>query len=220
MKVFKSLLASVACVVLISSVAHGEPKAGDVATAQELLKTGKPDQALALVEPIIAQAMEKDAKDPAAICPRIAIAVLQAFMKGNVSVSVENDWCDAMLVKGYALNELKRPAEAEKVLGSLVGHDPNNAHYLIEYAYTVRFNGQPERSLELYKKAERLASKLPDRDASTHWRAAALRGEGYSYTDLQRWDDAVKAYHQSQKFEPDSDIAKHELQYIAEHRPH
>ena len=46
-----------------------------------------------------------------------------------------------MLVKGYALNELKRPAEAAQVLKTLVGHAPNNANYLTEYAYTVRVTG-------------------------------------------------------------------------------
>lgn len=216
-------LSTILCSVglaLFTSQAEAQPKQSDLDAAQTMLQAGKADQALALVDPIIAQAVLKDAKDPKAICPKVAAGVLQAFMKGAFTVSVENDWCDAMLIKGYALNELKRPAEAEQVLGTLVGHDPNNPEYLIEYAYTVRVNGQLERSLDLYKQAEKLASKLQDRDASSHWRAVALRGQGYSYTDLQRWDDAVKAYQRSLKYEPASDLAKHELQYIDQQRPH
>jgi tetratricopeptide (TPR) repeat protein len=139
-------------------------------------------------------------------------------MKGGVTVSVENDWCEAMLVKGYALNELKRSPEAAQVLEGLIRHDPNNAHYLIEYAYTVRVNGQLERSLDLYKQAEKVAAKTGQ--GAAHWRAAALRGQGYDYTELQRWDDATKAYERSFKYEPDNDIARNELQYIAQHRPH
>jgi tetratricopeptide (TPR) repeat protein len=216
----KTCLAVLAGVILMSSSAQGQPKESDLQSAQGLLKAGKPDQSLALVEPIIAQAMLKDAKDPKAICPSAAVAVLQSFMKGNFSVSVENDWCEAMLVKGYALNELKRPTEAAQVLQRLVGHDPNNPQYLIEYAYTVRVNGQLERSLDLYKQAEKLASKLHDEQSAAHWRAAALRGQGYANTDLQRWDDAVKAYQRSLKYEPGNDIANHELQYIEQHRPH
>jgi|SRR5438552_4025095 len=219
MGVSKSFFAAIAAAALFSSSARGQAKGSDLESARELLKAGKADQSLALVDSIIAQAMLKDAKDPKAICPSAAAAFLQSFMKGNFSVSVENDWCDAMLVKGYALNELKRPAEAEQVLGSLVGHDPNNAQYLIEYAYTVRVNGQLERSLDLYKQAEKLASKLEDRESAAHWRAVALRGQGYAYSDLQRWDDATKAYQRSLKYEPDSELARNELRYIEEHRP-
>lgn len=219
MRVSKSFFASIAAVALFSSSASGQPKQSDLESAQELLKAGKADQALALVDPIIAQAMLKDAKDPTAICPSVAAAVLQSFMKGNFSVSVENDWCEAMLVKGYALNELRRPVEAAQVLEALVGHDRNNAQYLIEYAYTVRVNGELERSLDLYKRAEKVASKLQDRESAAHWRAVALRGQGYAYTELQRWDDATKAYQRSLKYEPNSDLARNELQYIEQHRP-
>jgi tetratricopeptide (TPR) repeat protein len=114
---------------------------------------------------------------------------------------------------------LKRSAEAAQVLETLVGHDRNNAQYLIEYAYTIRVNGQLERSLDLYKKAEKVASKLQDRESAAYWRAVALRGQGYAYTELQRWDDAVKAYQRSFKYDPNSDLARNELRYIEEHRP-
>jgi tetratricopeptide (TPR) repeat protein len=220
MRSLKSIFVALAAIAALGSAAHGQEKLSDLERARELLKDGKPDQSLALVDPIIAQALAKDAKDPKAMCPGVAAAVLQKYMQGNFVVSVENDWCEAMLVKGYALNELKRPAEAVQVLETLVGHDPENAQYLVEYAYAVRVNGGLERSLELYKRAERIASKLQSRESAAHWRAVALRGEGYSYIDLQRWDDAVKAYERSLKLEPDNDLAKSELRYIEEHRVH
>ena len=136
MGVSKSFFVAIAAGASFSSSASGQPARSDiVGSAEALLKEGKADQSLALVDPIIAQAMLKDAKDPKAICPGDAVAVLERFMKDKVSISVENDWCEAMLVKGYALNELKRPAEAALVLESLVGHAPNNPQYLIEYAY-------------------------------------------------------------------------------------
>lgn len=208
-----------AAVALISSSGHAQSAKSELETARELLQAGKPEQSLTLVDAIIDRAMLKDAKDPTAICPGAAAAFLQSYMDGKVIVTVENDWCDAMLVKGYALNELKRPAEAEQVLESLVRHGPSNPQYLIEYAYTVRVNGQLERALDLYKKAEKVAANVSDRETAAHWRAAALRGQGYAYTDLQRWDDATKAYQRSLKYEPSNDIARNELQYIEQHRP-
>jgi tetratricopeptide (TPR) repeat protein len=220
MRVSKGLFGAILWVGLFGSSAHGQPKKSDLESAAELLKAGHADQSLTFVDPIIAQAQLKDAKDPTAICPGAAAAFLQSYMKGNLSVSVENDWCEAMLVKGYALNELKRSAEAEQVLGALVKHAPTNAQYVAEYAYTVRVNGDLSRSLDLYKRAEKAASDLSDPKSKAHWRAVALRGQGYALTELQRWDDAVKAYQKSIKFEPDSEIARNELQYIEQHRPH
>ena len=119
---------------------------------------------------------------------------------------------------GYALNELKRPQEAEKLLEKLIGHDPGNPQYLVEYAYTVRLNGKVERALDLYAKAERLASNYADRTRSAHWRAAALRGQGYAYIELKNWKKATKAYQRSLKYEPDNKIAQSELAYIKENR--
>jgi tetratricopeptide (TPR) repeat protein len=221
MSVAKGLLAGLAGVALFGSSAEGQPKPGDLQVARNLLDQGRADQSLALVEPIIAQALLKDAKDPKAMCPGAAAAFLQAFMKSdvNITVTVENDWCEAMLVKGYALNELKRPAEAAQVLETLVGHDPGNAQYMIEFAYSVRASGQLERGLDLYKRAGSIAARIPDKRSAAHWQAAALRGQGYAYIDLQRWDDAKKAYRRSMKYEPDSELSRKELQFIEEHRP-
>jgi tetratricopeptide (TPR) repeat protein len=220
MKNLRLLLAmSVAC---STAVVAQVPHQSEVQIARELLKQGKSQEAIAKVDPIIASAMAKDAKDPDAICPGVAVAFLQNFMREDnpgVTVSVENDWCEAMLVKGYALTELKRPAEAAQTLGALVRHDTNNAQYLIEYGFAVRSSGETARALEIYKKAESLASRSTDKQLAAHWRAAALRGQGYAYIDLQNWDDAAKAYQKSLKYEPDNELAKSELRFVADHRP-
>ncbi len=150
MRITNNFFAVLVVTALFSAPVHGQPKQIDLASAKELLKSGHADQSLALVDPIIPQAMLKEAKDPAAMCPSAMAALLQGYMKGNFSISFENDWCDPMLVKGYALNELKRPTEAEQVLKTLVGHAPNSARYLVEYAYTVRVNGDLERAPDLY----------------------------------------------------------------------
>jgi len=219
MRISTSFLISLAITAAFSSPVHGQSQPSALDSAKELLKAGHADQSLSLIDPIIARAMLENAKDPTAICPSVAVAFIQSLSKDKLNISVENDWCDAMLVKGYALNELKRPAEAAEILKTLVGHAPNNPQYLMEYAYTVRLNGEFDRSLELYKKAEKIASGLPDRPSATHWRAAALRGQGYAYTELKRWDDATEAYQRSLKYEPESGIARNELRYIEEHRP-
>jgi tetratricopeptide (TPR) repeat protein len=219
MRISTAIVAVLAGAALTGSAAQAEARQSDLQTAQALLKSGHADQALALVDPIIEKAMLKEAKDPGAICPSAAAAALQSFIKGNFVVTVDNDWCDALLVKGYALNDLKRPKEAAEVLKTLVGHAPGNAQYLIEYAYTVRVNGELERALDLYKRAETVAAKVANRESAAHWRAVALRGQGFALSELKRWDEATKAYQRSFKYEPDNEIARNELKYIEENRP-
>jgi tetratricopeptide (TPR) repeat protein len=190
----------------------------DVEKASALAQSGKAEAALALLDPIIDAALRDDAKDPKAICPGAAVAVLQAFMKGQATITTVNDWCQAMLIKAYALIELKRPQEAEAMLATLIGHDPDNPQYLNEYAFSVRVNGRPEQALSLYRRAERQAARLGNNASAAHWRAVALRGQGYVHIEQKRWDEATKAYKKSLKYEPDNDIAKNELQFISENR--
>jgi tetratricopeptide (TPR) repeat protein len=206
-----------AAITWCNAPAAAQSEQSDLERAQEFARTGQPDRSLALVDSIISRASE-EAKDPEAVCPGDAAAFFGSFLK-DATVSVENDWCEAMLVKAYVLIELKRPVEAEQVLKTLVGHSPGNVNYLTEYAYSVQTNGDLPRALTLYEKAEKIAAKLPDRNASKHWRAVALRGQGYTYSELQRWDEGVKAYNKSLKYEPGNKIALQELAYIAEKRP-
>ncbi|WP_114227680.1 MULTISPECIES: hypothetical protein [Sphingomonas] len=188
--------------------------------ARTLIDQHQPAQALALLDPLVAKAIADEAKDPKAPCPRYAVAMIQRMMPANVTVTLPNDFCDVMLARGYALTELKRTAEAEQMLATLVGHDPQNPQYLIEYAFAVRSNGGNERALDLYRQAQQLGTKVADKRLSRHVQAVALRGQGFTLSDLGRWHEAVSAYKQSQRFEPDDAIAAHELQWIAQNRPH
>jgi tetratricopeptide (TPR) repeat protein len=218
MRVSKSLSLFIVAASVFASVAYGQPKEGDLRRAEELVRAGQSAQALGLLDPIIAEAMGGEAKDPEAMCPGAAAAVLQSFIKADVTISVDNDFCEAMLLKGYALNELKRPAEAAEMLGRLVRHAPNNPQYLSEYAYTVRLNGNLPGAFDLYQKAEKAASKSPDRPYGARWRAVALRGQGYIHIERKNWNDATKAYRRSLKYDPSSQLARNELRFIEENR--
>ena len=64
-------------VSIISSPLYGQSQESSLEAAKRMLKSGHPDQSLVLVEPIIAEAMLKDAKDPDAI----ALALLPPFFR-------------------------------------------------------------------------------------------------------------------------------------------
>jgi tetratricopeptide (TPR) repeat protein len=206
----------------IPASAETEKPPSTLELARAALKAGKPQEAIALIDPLIAKAQTSDAKDPKAMCPSVAVAVLSQFMNKdgmNVTVTVEDDWCEAMLIKGYALGELKRRAEAVVVLEQLVAHDGSNPNYLAEYGFALQANGQLDGAFNAYKRVKGVASSLRDSASAKHWRAVALRGLGYVHIERQQWDEAVKAYNASLKDEPDSNVAKSELEYIRQKRP-
>ena len=189
--------------------------------AKEALVAGKPNEALAFVEPLIVKAEASEAKDPDAMCPGKAVAILGAFLAQQdprIVITAGDDWCEAMLLKGYALVELKRFDPAVAVLEKLVSHDRTNPNYLAEYAFALQSAGQLEKSFKVYEKVEDAAGKLNDKAARRRWRAVALRGMGYIYSDRRQWDEAAKAYKQSLKLEPGNKIALGELDYIERNR--
>ena len=72
MRVSEGVRMVLAGLALMSAPSHGQTGQSDLEHAKELARAGQFDQSLALLDPIIAQAMLKDAKDPAAICPSMA----------------------------------------------------------------------------------------------------------------------------------------------------
>lgn len=219
-RLLRSLLIAAA---LVPSIAFADAeKISALQQARALLADGKPSDAIALVDPIIAKAEVDEAKDPDAMCPARAVQLMTAFMKQdklNVVITIDDDWCEAMLIKGYALGELKQNAEAVAMLKKLVGHDNANPNYVAEYAFALRTSGDLDGAFSNYQRAEDLASSLSDKVAKKRWRSVALRGLGYIYVERQQWDEAEKAYKASLKDDPGSELAKSELEYIKQHRP-
>ncbi|MES2291557.1 MAG: hypothetical protein V4530_17660 [Pseudomonadota bacterium] len=80
-------------------------------------------------------------------------------------------------------------------------------------------NGELVRSLDLYTQAERIAAKIADKGSAGHFRAVALRRQGFALSELKRWDEATKAYQHRFKYEPDNAVALNELKYIEQNRP-
>jgi tetratricopeptide (TPR) repeat protein len=223
-------LAILGLTIATPAIADPAPQSASSAAAQQtpseldqalaLLHDGKPAEALALLDPIVAKAETEEAKDPKAACPAQAMAMLAAFMPRNLNftMSVRNDWCEAMLAQGFALVELKRYDEAASRLGKLVQHDPGNANYLAEYAFSLRSSGQIDQALDAYNRAKSAASRYSNKAEKRHWRAVSLRGIGFVAFERQQWDVAEKAYRDSLKDEPGNQIALSELDLIRQKR--
>lgn len=138
---------------------------------------------------------------------------------GGKTVVVNEAFCIALFLKGYVMVDMGRNAEAETFLRRAHEGEPLNAHFLNEYAEWYKMAGQWQRAHDLFAEALDKASYADD-ESQPKYRARALRGMGYTEIELGKLDDAEKHMPESQKYDPDSNAAKHELEYIARLRKH
>lgn len=92
---------------------------------------------------------------------------------------------------------------------------PHWAEPLAERAYLTGSLGNRAASLEIYRAALQLAEKYP---SSTYLKPIILRGIGFALVELDRLDEAQRAFESSLQLEPSSELAKNELIYIQQVR--
>jgi tetratricopeptide (TPR) repeat protein len=131
-----------------------------------------------------------------------ATQVVQAF---NIYI-----WAAFLL--GSNANEVKHFDEGIGYVEHGLAFQPNDSLLLAERGYALNQTHRPADALAAYQAALRGSNLENGR------RATLLRGVGFAYIDLNRLDDAQKAYEDSLKFDPASEIAQRELKYIADHR--
>ncbi|GAA4775900.1 hypothetical protein GCM10023219_24290 [Stakelama sediminis] len=200
-----------------------DPDSKAVDAAITAIRASQPDKAITLVEPVIAH-LDKDiaAEKRLVFCgpnmtEALVYATLGQSMKPKRDTLVLNDsGCMALWIKGFALNGQGKFAEAVAPLKRATELAPMHSQFFSELGFAYQQLKQPELSLAAYKSAETYAGFSEDEKFQ---RARALRGEGFAYVDLGKWDEAEKAYQDSLKDDPDSKVAKNELEFIKQNRP-
>jgi tetratricopeptide (TPR) repeat protein len=141
----------------------------------------------------------------------LAGAADKTHKKGNV-VAVHNPFPSLSLFLGSYYNEVGKPADAVRVLDK--GLAVSGLSEYRPYLYS-------ERGAALFG-LKRWADALQSYDAGlaiessdTASRARLLRGRGFALTELNRLDEAEKAYRDSLVLEPGNERALNELSYIA-----
>lgn len=217
-----ALLAMIMVAMPLTAQAGDSPQEPPIAPqAMAALRSGHNEEVLAITQPAFDRQLERE-KDSSRLwfCGHgTAETLLYAAMgaKDHKAATVLlPDACDALFLRAYALINLQRLPEARSQLETLTRMAPFFSQYAVEYAFSVRASGDLDRALELYRNAAELASAKLTGQEEKHERATALRGVGFILTEKGDLDGAEKSYRDSLKDEPDSEVARHELTYIAQ----
>jgi tetratricopeptide (TPR) repeat protein len=128
---------------------------------------------------------------------------------------VSSLWSDAWYLKGYALVELRRLAEAKSALESALALSPRNAQYLGELGNLYLAVRDWPSAFAIFQKAEAAAKAFSPPDVKNIELFRAWRGMGYVYIEQNQLDEAVKIYMQCLELNPNDQRAQGQLSYIA-----
>jgi tetratricopeptide (TPR) repeat protein len=196
--------------------------------AQQLIADGKSTDAIGLIDQVLAYYAGKypegktrwyvarTTEESLYYMAEVALQPTQSAGKGNAS-SLIIAWADAYFLKGYALNELSRPADAEVALEQAVRLSPQNATYLIELAEANKLERHWDECYRLYRAAETAAEFSPPEQKLAD-RSQAKRGQAFVFVEQGKLDQAKKILEECLRLNAKDARAKQELEYIAELR--
>jgi tetratricopeptide (TPR) repeat protein len=139
------------------------------------------------------------------------------FSKSSESKFEWIDWGykDCLQMQAFIAADRREFPVALAILKTIETVAPVSAGTAAETGYILNQSGNPEEGLSAYRRAKVLSEKYPSQRA---YRAAALRGMGYSLIDLKRLDEAEKIFLESLEIEPGNKTAINELAYIRAQR--
>ena len=140
-----------------------------------------------------------------------------AAKDGTDAAVLPPGYCTALYLKGFALIDLGRPAEAKAVYQRLLTLAPMHAQFLTESGQLARIEKDWPRMLASCERAAEAAA-IASPDIKVVQQGAALRCQGYALVEEHKLDDAEKRYNEALAINPADTKAKNELTYIAEQR--
>lgn len=209
-----------------AQTAHAKPAIKSEQLSKQITKAGDFFKqrnfaaAISAVEPVIASF---EAAYPAskrlAYCgdgPSQALMLsLMAAKEKKDSVVVDQLYCDAYFMKGFALIDLGKRGDAGPFLKKASDLSPLNAHFMNEYAEWHKTNRNWQQSYDIFEKAKGVAEFSGD-NFRKEVEARSLRGMGFNLIEMGKLKEAEKMFKQSLKILPKNSVATAELQYIKE----
>jgi tetratricopeptide (TPR) repeat protein len=136
------------------------------------------------------------------------------FEKGKKNAIVLSPtWASAYFMKGFALEEMGKLAEAKSAFKEALALSPWNSQYLSELAYLFALQKDWAKAKENYQAAEEHAPLSPDNSKAENL-ARARRGLGYVFVELGQLDAAEKKYEECLAANKNDKKAAAELQYV------
>lgn len=136
------------------------------------------------------------------------------FDKGKKdAICLSSTWADAFYIKGYALQELRRMAQAKVALKRAVEFSPQHSQYLSELGSLYVLEKNWSEAMKTFRAAEDNAAISPD-DVRSDELGRARRGIGYVLVELGKLDEAEKKYQQCLADNPKDSRAAEELEYV------
>jgi tetratricopeptide (TPR) repeat protein len=191
-------------------------------SAVTLIGNGKPAEALPILDTLLTARERAHAGDKRMIfnsrspVEAVLYAGIAAQQKRDAVVNGEN-WSLAFFLKGFALIDLNRPAEAKAMYDKAIALSPMNSHYLGELAEWQKNDKDLPAALDTFSRAFDAADFSPA-DAKVFDQTRALRGMAFILIEQGKLDEAEVRLTQSLTLDPGDAKAKSELKYIEERR--
>lgn len=186
--------------------------------AARLVAAHQPAQALPLAEKAIASyenAYRKEA-DLVYSARSPEESLLYALQGANAKTSTKVygiHWGLAYFLKGYALVDLQRIAEARLAFDAAIALSPRNSKYLSERGEVENSQKNWAPALAIFKRALDAAEISPPR-LKTSETTRALRGMAYAQIELGNLDAAKSLHQLVLLLDPQNKISRNELEYI------
>ena len=199
-------------------------QAEQLLAAQAYLDERKPMKALGVLDKLIEsfEAKNSESKDrlySARTPPETLFYLVTAVAQEQRDASVLGPtWTLAYYMKAYALMELGRLTDARRALERARVLSPKNSLVLSELAYTYQSEQRWEDAVELYEESADAATNFSPDESRTQEEGRALRGQGFSLTELGQLEQAEAAYLRCLEINPNDEDAKRELAFIAQLR--
>jgi tetratricopeptide (TPR) repeat protein len=129
------------------------------------------------------------------------------------AIALSATWSNAYYLKGYALQELGRLAEARSALQLALALSPWNSQYLSELGSVYQREKNWPKAKATFEQAEDQA-RISPADVKAEELARARRGLGYVLVEMGRLDEAEKKYQQCLAADPKDTKAAQELEYV------
>jgi Flp pilus assembly protein TadD len=133
--------------------------------------------------------------------------------KGSATV-VSGNWGYAYYLKGYALLDLGRVAEAKVQLQRAVTLSPQNSQFLSELGHVYQLEKDWQPALQIFQRAEGAAKEFSPANARNAELGRAWRGMGFAYVELNRLDEAEAMYRKCLELDKNDAAAMRELRYV------